>query len=346
MEEPILHENTRISPIMLSVIVHCTLVLLFIIEMNMADTSLPAQREAEVIMMPEEQSTPISQTALAPEPISSSFSQPEAEKEEENVLKNFPSFKQLPNTPDASEYDDFDAAPPQVDESTENLEEVIQEQSTEQRDEPAPAPAQPLAANAPALTPQQHPTSLFDDIEHRQISIDQNNESKTKQLATKLQVQQQQKKLSLADIGKRYQEYLHEERASNAKGIAGVTILGDDNAIPTGEQIKHARFMEKISAQVQKAWSRLRHNLHNPGEYTAEFFVMLNKNGSLKTFKLRKTSGSAEVDTFITRVYEDASSAFPPIPESFKLESYGFNIMVTLYPYIDQGPMRFSSSWK
>jgi hypothetical protein len=344
MEEPILHEQTSISPIMLSIIVHSALVLFFIIEMNLRDSATTSQqRPAEVIMMPQEQPSSaqqMSQTSLAPQEAAPEQKQPE------NVLENFPSFKQLPNSPSASEDDEFDAQPEAAESvqkttladdalSTE-AEEVVSGQ--EEYEETIPAPEM-TPQELPMLAQQQWPTSLVQEAEPAPAEI-----QSTKKTVEKLQAPSQ-KKLSLADIGKKYQEYLHEERASNAKGIAGVTILGNDDLVPTGEQIKHARFMEKLSAQVQKAWSRNRHAMHNAGEFTAEYYVVLNKDGSLRTFKLRKSSGNREVDEFIVKVYYDASSSFPPIPDNFKLDSYGFNIIVTLYPYIDQGPLRFSSSW-
>jgi hypothetical protein len=284
----------------------------------------------------------MTQTALAP---SAEEMLPE-QTNPENVLENFPSFKQLPNTALASEDDEFDAqtgAQDTVQESTGT--EIEPALSTEEPtmvqenyEDPTPT-AEAIPVELPTFAPQQWPTSVVQEAELAKI-----DKPITQKTIEKLQAPAQ-KKLSLADIGKKYQEYLHEERVSNAKNIGGVTILGNDDLVATGDQIKHARFMEKLGAQVQKAWSRNRHLMHNPGEFTAHYAVVLNKNGSIRTFKLLKSCGNKEVDDFIVKVYYDASSSFPPIPENFKLESYGFNILVTLYPYIDQGPLKFSSSW-
>lgn len=126
----------------------------------------------------------------------------------------------------------------------------------------------------------------------------------------------QKKPLTLTKLAKGFLEHMQNE------GTGRITTMGKEGTI-TAEQLKHERYIEKISACLRNSLKINRSSSpYTQIEAVLMVYLILNKNGSIKKLSIIKSSGNRLLDQFICYVFYDASSSFPPVPEYLSQSSY------------------------
>jgi len=121
----------------------------------------------------------------------------------------------------------------------------------------------------------------------------------------------QQKPLTLAQLTKGFLEHIKEE------GKDRITMIGQKGRTPTAEQLKHERYIEKLSWCLQNSFkiNRDKFPVTDPVKTTVKVFLALNQNGTVKELGVVESSGNRLLDQFTHYIFRDASSSFPPVPQ-------------------------------
>lgn len=105
-----------------------------------------------------------------------------------------------------------------------------------------------------------------------------------------------------------------EQRKENS-GSFGISMLGMQHGIPTDEQIKYERYLQKLSWCWQNACNIHRSKSpHVSIDSEIQLSFALNRDGILQDLTIRKSSGNRILDNFIVFVFQEASQSFPPVP--------------------------------
>lgn len=98
-------------------------------------------------------------------------------------------------------------------------------------------------------------------------------------------------------------------------GIHGISMVGMKNGLPTDEQMKYERYLQKLSWCLQNSFTI--HERRTPliaMNSDIYLFFALDRDGILKHVSVKKSSGNKLMDDFILFIFRDASSSFPPVP--------------------------------
>ena len=95
-----------------------------------------------------------------------------------------------------------------------------------------------------------------------------------------------------------------------------VSMIGSKKGLPSDEQMKYERYLQKLNACITTSFSIHRGGFSSSSriENDTWILIVLNKDGTPKQISLRQSSGNKELDAFILLVIRDASSSFPPVP--------------------------------
>lgn len=123
--------------------------------------------------------------------------------------------------------------------------------------------------------------------------------------------QQQRQKISLAQLAQGFTDHMKHE------GDYTISMSGHDNAKATESQLKIGRFLQRIIGSVQNAWrvNTSRYPLSHAVIVSIHFTIVINKNGTLNKVGIDKSSGNQLIDNYIKLIVQDASLAFPSIPD-------------------------------
>jgi outer membrane biosynthesis protein TonB len=106
------------------------------------------------------------------------------------------------------------------------------------------------------------------------------------------------------------------EQRKELAGNYGISMLGMKQGMPSDEQMKYERYLQKLSWCIQNSISIHRDKQPPLTEQPiVRIFFSLDRDGSLKQLYIKKSSGNLYVDQFILFIFRDASSSFPPIPK-------------------------------
>lgn len=121
----------------------------------------------------------------------------------------------------------------------------------------------------------------------------------------------QQKPLTLAQLTKGFLEHIKEE------GKDRITMIGQEGRTPTAEQLKHERYIEKLSWCLQNSFkiNRDKFPVTEPVKTAVKVYLALNQNGTVKELGIVESSGNRLLDQFTQYIFRDASSSFPPVPQ-------------------------------
>ncbi|HLW73357.1 MAG TPA: TonB C-terminal domain-containing protein [Candidatus Babeliales bacterium] len=116
--------------------------------------------------------------------------------------------------------------------------------------------------------------------------------------------------LSLAQLTQGFLDQVKDE------GKHAIRMLGKKNGMPSDEQIKYERYLQKINWCLQNSFkiNNDRFYTSTMTEFEVHIFLALNRDGSIKLCRVAKTSGNRQFDQFILFIFNDASSSFPPVP--------------------------------
>jgi len=133
----------------------------------------------------------------------------------------------------------------------------------------------------------------------QQKTISQHILSKPKQLPT------------LAQLTQGFMNHVKDEGGQHL-----VSMLGPKKGLPSEDQIKYERYIQKISACITNSFAihHTKFTLSSPVEDNTLVFIAINRNGTLYHIALRQSSGNKGLDAFVLSVFRDASLSFPPLP--------------------------------
>lgn len=93
------------------------------------------------------------------------------------------------------------------------------------------------------------------------------------------------------------------------------TIGGDPNKKPTAQQLKEQNYVAKVIWCLQNARSILAPLvLNDRTEMTIFITLILDQKGKKIDLKVTRSSGNAAIDDYFIKLFEYASSSFPPLP--------------------------------
>ncbi len=93
------------------------------------------------------------------------------------------------------------------------------------------------------------------------------------------------------------------------------TVGGDPNKKPTAQQLKEQQYVAKIIWCLQNARSILSPlTLTERLETTIYITLILDQNGKKIDLKITRSSGNRAIDDYFMKLFEYASSSFPPLP--------------------------------
>lgn len=130
----------------------------------------------------------------------------------------------------------------------------------------------------------------------------------TKKAQEKVKKQQAQK--VMAGIARNYIDQLQ----NNGSDLVQ-TVGGDPNKKPTAQQLKEQQYVAKVIWCLQNARSILSPlTLTERLETTIYITLILDQNGKKIDLKITRSSGNRAIDDYFMKLFEYASSSFPPLP--------------------------------
>lgn len=98
-------------------------------------------------------------------------------------------------------------------------------------------------------------------------------------------------------------------------GSHGISMIGMKDGLPTAEQMKYERYLQKISWCLDNSM-KINSNKYPPfaQQSPTYLFFVLNRDGMLQDLYVKKSCGNTSIDQFYVFIFRDASSSFPPLP--------------------------------
>lgn len=133
---------------------------------------------------------------------------------------------------------------------------------------------------------------------------------------------------SLAQLTQGVLNYVKDE------GQYAVSMIGKKGGVPSDEQMKYERFLQKLGHCLQTAFSINNDKFPqcDPSISSIEIFLALNKDGTLHNLRLVKTSGDPRVDAFMMFAFRDASSSFPTVPHYLPHNPFSITYVIDISP--------------
>ena len=133
---------------------------------------------------------------------------------------------------------------------------------------------------------------------------------------------------SLAQLTQGVLNYVKDE------GQYAVSMVGKKGGVPSDEQMKYERFLQKLGHCLQTAFSINNDKFPqcDPSVSSIEIFLALNKDGTLHNLRLVKTSGDPRVDAFMMFAFRDASSSFPTVPHYLLHNPFSITYVIDISP--------------
>jgi hypothetical protein len=92
-------------------------------------------------------------------------------------------------------------------------------------------------------------------------------------------------------------------------------MLGMKRGIPSDEQMKYERYLQKLSWCLQNSFNIHKHQTPcKSADTEIHLFFSLNRDGILQQLHIKKSSRNKLLDDFVVFVFREASVSFPPVP--------------------------------
>lgn len=136
-----------------------------------------------------------------------------------------------------------------------------------------------------------------------------------------------EKKLTFADIMqgfiKREESEAHESQGPMNSNM--MRVKNNVHGTITGEQLRNELFYTKIFQTICHHYRIIAHEAPRIAmKNMTQFQLIINRDGSINSLIWIESSGVVEIDRFIERLFQYASSAFPPVPSYFEGKTYKF----------------------
>lgn len=124
------------------------------------------------------------------------------------------------------------------------------------------------------------------------------------------------------------QGFLHQRK--ELSGSYGISMMGINRGIPSDEQMKYERYLQKLLWCLQNS---LQINRRQQPPFASNgpvhVFFSLNRDGILQQLSIKKSSGNMYVDQFVLFIFRDASSSFPPVPSYLTDDPFSMTCIVS-----------------
>ncbi len=129
--------------------------------------------------------------------------------------------------------------------------------------------------------------------------------------------------VALADIAREFMRVAAEEQAVT-------TMQGKQSGHASAEQLNRGRYFQKILECLVSSYHSIRKrdpemHGHNP----AEVRLAVSRKGGLAHLEISRSYGNVAVDQFLLSLFKDASTAFPPVPESLAQDHYFLSLVIS-----------------
>ncbi|TET34689.1 hypothetical protein E3J61_02590 [Candidatus Dependentiae bacterium] len=194
-----------------------------------------------------------------------------------------------------------------ADRSSDKPEPQTQEQQAEQ--EPAPMLNEEQMQNAVSLA-----QKLLARAEKREVTKKEVKKSEPPEEQLVKQEQPQSPSLTLAQLTQGFMQHLQE---------SPMTVRSQKQGQASMEQLQQMHYMQKIIGCIVNSY-KIHNNssLRGYNMQQARIQLAINKDGTIHTLQLVQSSGNMTIDQFLLTMFQDASSSFPPMPSSFKEQTF------------------------
>lgn len=113
---------------------------------------------------------------------------------------------------------------------------------------------------------------------------------------------------------------------SRGSSHQGASMSGSRIGQATAEQLLTRCYLQKVvkvlqnSFRINKHVQRLPHT--NQSDGPIDITLSLDRQGNVAWLALAKSSGNAELDTFVLKVFESSRGQFPPMPSGLSQDNY------------------------
>ncbi len=120
--------------------------------------------------------------------------------------------------------------------------------------------------------------------------------------------------LTLAQLTQGFMQHLQE---------SPMTVRSNNDGQASMEQMKQMHYMQKVIACIVNSY-KINNNssLRGYSMQQARVQLAINRDGTIHTLQLVQSSGNMTIDQFLLTMFQDASSSFPPLPSSFKENTF------------------------
>lgn len=122
--------------------------------------------------------------------------------------------------------------------------------------------------------------------------------------------------------------FLHQRKEQS--GTYGISMMGMKRGIPSEEQMKYERYLQKLSWCIQNSFRINSHKQPAAANVTEpHIFFSLNRDGIMQQLSIKKSSGNMYVDQYILSIFRDASTSFPPVPSYLTDDPFSITCVVS-----------------
>lgn len=131
--------------------------------------------------------------------------------------------------------------------------------------------------------------------------------------------------LSLAQLTQGFLHHLEEG------GTYGVSMIGKKNGIPSENQLKYERYLQKLGWCLQNSYNINNYRCPAVSQDTiAHIHLVLNRDGTIRHLNVAKSSGNMHLDQFTLFVFRDAGSSFPPVPQYLPDDPFAITYVISI----------------
>lgn len=177
---------------------------------------------------------------------------------------------------------------------------------------------EPSYAEATADRQMQNAVSLAQKLlaraEKREVTKKEVKKSEPPEEQLVKQEQPQSPSLTLAQLTQGFMQHLQE---------SPMTVRSQKQGQASMEQLQQMHYMQKIIGCIVNSY-KIHNNssLRGYNMQQARIQLAINKDGTIHTLQLVQSSGNMTIDQFLLTMFQDASSSFPPMPSSFKEQTF------------------------
>lgn len=126
---------------------------------------------------------------------------------------------------------------------------------------------------------------------------------------------------SLAELTKNFVDFTtNNDEVGNGGGGHAIGVHGAPTGVVSEKQLTYERYLRKLLVCISTSCKIHKRSIPRTTQKTqARVQFVLNRDGSYYTLGMAQSSGNPAIDDLILTVFNDASSSFPPVPQSLSV---------------------------